>query len=119
MIKEIVDIDVINSFLKEFNTSIDEIGVFSHYKVYIDNTRIVGFLNYDLIYNRIEIDYIYVVESYRKKGIASKLLEELLMEANDNNSAINFYKKNLFNEVANRVSYYGNEDGILMIRELV
>lgn len=132
MIKEIVDIDVINSFLKEFNTSIDEIGVFSHYKVYIDNTRIVGFLNYDLIYNRIEIDYIYVVESYRKKGIASKLLEELLMEANENNcenitlevrksnnSAINFYKKNLFNEVANRVSYYGNEDGILMIRELV
>lgn len=132
MIKEIVDIDVINSFLKEFNTSIDEIGVFSHYKVYIDDTRIVGFLNYDLIYNRIEIDYIYVVESYRRKGIASKLLEELLMEANknncenitlevrkSNNSAINFYKKNLFNEVANRVSYYGNEDGILMIRELV
>lgn len=132
MIKEIVDIDVINSFLKEFNTSIDEIGVFSHYKVYIDDTRIVGFLNYDLIYNRIEIDYIYVVESYRRKGIASKLLEELLMEANknncenitlevrkSNNSAINFYKKNLFNDVANRVSYYGNEDGILMIRELV
>lgn len=132
MIKVIYDINLINSLLKEFNVSINEIGVFSHYNIYVLDNRIFGFLNYDLIYDRIEINYIYVNESCRREGIASKLLDNLLEIAkvnkcnnitlevrNSNKGAIEFYNKNSFKMVAKRDRYYGDEDGILMIRELV
>lgn len=132
MIKEINDVNTINSLLKEFNVSINEIGVFSHYNIYVLDNRIKGFINYDLIYDRVEINYIYVNESSRREGIASKLLDDLLVIAKEhkcnnitlevrtsNNNAIEFYKKNFFKEVTKRDRYYGNEDGILMIRELV
>lgn len=132
MIKEINDLNVINNLLKNFDVTINEMGVFSHYNIYVLDNIILGFLNYDLIYDRIEINYIYVNESSRREGIASKLLNDLFVIAKEhkcnnitlevrtsNNSAIEFYKKNSFKEVAKREKYYGNEDGILMIRELV
>ena len=131
MIKEISDISIINKFLEKFNVSINDIGVFSHYCLYTDGDEIMGFLNYDLIYDRIEIAYIYIEEKYRKKGFASNLIEYLIdiakekkcsnisLEVNENNtSAINLYIKNGFIEVAKREKYYNGEDGILMVREL-
>lgn len=132
MIKEIKDIELINKFLKYFDVSISEIGVYSHYDFYYVDGEPVAFLSYDLIYDRIEIEYIYVLDKYRNNGIASYLMDNLLEIAYTNHcnnitlevrksniSAIKFYQKHNFKEVAYREKYYGNEDGILMIRELV
>ncbi len=130
MIQEIRDIDIINEKLSNFNTSVKEIGVYTKYYSYIENDLIVGFLSFDLIYDRAEINYIFVEEKYRKKGIATKLLNHMLDICNNecnnitlevkesNKSAINFYLKNGFIEVARREKYYQDEDGILMIKEM-
>lgn len=131
MITEIKDIDTINKFLKKFNTSIDNIGVYKHYKILSLDNNIVGFLSYDLIYDRIEIEYIYVNISYRKKGIASMMLDELFKTAKDNNcknitlevkvsnyAARRLYELNGFVDVAIRKNYYLDEDGILMMKEM-
>ena len=130
MIQEIKDIEIINKKLSNFNTSVKEIGVYTKYYGYVDNDFIVGFLSFDFIYDRAEINYIFVEEKYRKKGIATKLLNHMLDICNNecdnitlevkesNKSAINFYLKNGFIEVARREKYYQDEDGILMIKEM-
>jgi len=133
MIKELNDIELINNFLKEFNQSI--INLDDPFKKYIGfeiDCRIVSFLNYSLMYDRIEIEYIYTLKDYRNKNIATKLLEYLIDLGIKNNclnitlevrcsniSAIKFYEKNGFKKVSIRKNYYNNEDGILMLRELV
>lgn len=133
MIEPLNNIEVINSFLKNFNVSITDLS--SPFKKYIGynlDSKIVSFLNYSLIYDRIEIEYIYTDIAYRNKDIASKLIAYLLevglnnkctnitLEVRASNiNAINFYKKNGFKEIAIRKRYYESEDGILMIRELV
>lgn len=130
MIQEIKDIEIINKKLSNFNTSVKEIGVYTKYYGYVDNDSIVGFLSFDFIYDRAEINYIFVEEKYRKKGIATKLLNHMLDICNNecknitlevkesNKSAIKFYLKNGFIEVARREKYYQDEDGILMIKEM-
>lgn len=132
MIKETTDIFLINSFLNKFDTCIDNIGVYSKYIIYYIDEEEVGFLNYDLIYDRIEIDYIFVNERNRRNNIASFLLDYLLEQCKKNKcnsitlevkksniGAIKFYKSKEFKEVAIREKYYENEDGILMIKEML
>ena len=130
MIQEIKDIEIINKKLSNFNTSVKEIGVYTKYYGYVDNDSIVGFLSFDFIYDRAEINYIFVEKDYRQRGIATKLLNYMLdicdnecknitLEVKESNkSAINFYLKNGFIEVARREKYYQDEDGILMIKEM-
>lgn len=131
MIREINDIEKINDLLKKFNVNIKEIGIYSHCYVYEESDMCCGFLYFDYIYDRIEIEYIYVNEENRKKGIASILLDKLMdeskklaclnitLEVNVNNiPAINLYEKYGFKKVAVREKYYGSEDGLLMIREM-
>lgn len=120
MIKETNDIDLINGFLIFFNTEYVD-NPFRKYIVY-DN---IAILVYSEIYDRLEIDYIYVLDEYRNCGIASKLLDYLFSKYNfncslevrcDNIEAINLYKKYDFKIVGIRKKYYGNTDGYLMIR---
>lgn len=133
MITKITDIDTINYFLANFNQK--ETTTKSPFKKYvgysIDNT-IVSFLAYSIIYDRIEIEYIYTLPSYRNKKCASKLLEWLIEKGTNhkcinitlevkksNVNAIKFYQKYDFKEVSIRPNYYNGEDGLLMLRELV
>ena len=100
---------------------------FSKRLEYIENNLSIGFLDYSLIYDRIEIDNIYVLEEYRNKKIGTKLLEYLIqiskqshiinitLEVRESNKvARHLYKKIGFEEVAIRKYYYGDEDAILM-----
>lgn len=132
MINYTEDIKVINSFLLFFNTTIKEIDCFQKFLIYEKDNKNIGFVDFSFIYDRIEINYIYVDSSYRKQQIGSKLLEEIILFANKNNCinitlevnennkvAIKFYEKNKFIKSAVRHNYYGNENGILMIRELI
>ena len=99
---------------------------------YVIEDKVIGYLDYSLIYDRIEIDNFCVLEEYRKNGIGTKLMSYLVSLAISlrvinitlevrvsNNIAINLYKKFGFREVALRIFYYGDEDGILMEKQVM
>ncbi len=127
MIKEITSSSLeLKKFLNENKISIIDNDPFSKFIVYLEDTKIIGFLSYSVIYERAEINYIFVLESYRGKKIASKMLnymfssckicDNITLEVRESNSiAISLYKKFGFKEVAIRENYYNNEDGILMM----
>lgn len=105
---------------------------FIHYLIYQKDNKIVGFLNYSIIYDRIEINQLEVLEEYRKKHIGSLLIEELIsiMDNNhyenitlevrcDNIPAIELYRKYDFKKKAIRRGYYDGIDGILMEKEMI
>ncbi len=125
------EINEIDSLLKPFNYNLEKNlknNIFLKGLVYIDEI-IMGVLIYDLIYDRIEIEYIIVHSDYRRQGIATKLLNNLI-DNNKNRSnitlevrssnvpAIKLYENNGFDKVAIRKNYYGNEDAILMMRKV-
>lgn len=121
MIKETNDVNLINSFLKNFDTKIDS-NPFRKYLIYEECAILV----FSFIYDRLEIDYIYVDTEYRKNNIASKLLEYLFdnykysctLEVRcDNIPAINLYKKFSFEIVSTRKNYYKDIDAYLMLRK--
>lgn len=127
MIKEIEYFsDELNLFLKQSNIDINTNDPFTKNILYIDNNIIIGFLNYSIIYERAELNYIFVIEKYRNKKIASKLLNNMIsnckscdnitLEVRKSNAiAIKLYTNYGFKKVAVRKKYYNNEDGILMM----
>ncbi len=111
--------------LKEFN--VEEKNPFTKYIAYYIDNIVVGYLVYLLIYDRVEIDYIFVKEEYRSRKIASNMLEYLIdiskkqnvfnitLEVRENNeNAIKLYTKYGFKKVAIRKGYYEGIDGLLM-----
>ena len=99
---------------------------------YYEGDKVIGFLNYSLIYDRIEVDNLLVNEENRNMGIGKKLMSYLVcvainnhvvnitLEVRESNMvAINLYKKFGFREVALRKLYYGNENGILMEKQVM
>lgn len=99
---------------------------------YIEDDKVLGALDYSLIYDKMEIDNIIVEETYRNKKIGTKLMSYLVSLAIENrvvnitlevrvsnDIAIKLYKKFGFREVALRKYYYGNEDAILMEKQVM
>ena len=129
------DFETITKYYREFDENsveLFETDPFSHLYVYELDNVIAGFVNYSIIYDRAEINYIYVNENYRGKHIASELMEFLLVDVIDNGclnvtlevseknkAGIELYKKFGFEEKAIRKNYYKDSDGILMMKELV
>lgn len=125
------DLKEVNKLLKNFNYTLTldsfKTNQFLKCIVYEEN-NICGVLLFDYIYDRIEIEYIFVLDEYRNNTIGSKLLKYLENYFNiknitlevraSNNIAINFYKKNGYKISAIRKNYYGSEDGLLMIKNL-
>lgn len=123
------DLNEINNLLKSFNYNIDmsSKNQFLKVLVYVDK-KINGILVYELIYDRIEIDYIIVSERERRKGIATKLIKYLVLNnevdnitlevRSSNHIAIKLYEKQGFKIIATRKNYYKNENGFLMIKKL-
>lgn len=122
------DYDSVIKLLKEFNKGIDLKSNPFYKCIVYDDGIVKGCLLFEEIYDRVEIDYIIVDNSYRRCGIGSKLVAYLVdyckdksnitLEVNENNiSAIGLYKKNGFEVVSKRVGYYNNGDGLLMIRK--
>ena len=124
------DFQEANELLTELNYELEKKSFENHFlKVLIyEDKGIKGILIYQDLIDRLTIDYIVVDKNNREKGIATKLLREMedkhkdalntTLEVRESNiSALNFYKKNGFKEVAIRKKYYKDEDGILMIKE--
>ncbi len=132
------DILLWNMFLTSFkhlnSHDLDEekkYNPYIHYLFYKVDDKIVGFLNYSKIYDRMEINQIEVLEDYRHQHIGSQLIEKLLSIAKDNNIlnitlevrcdnniAVNLYTKYGFIKKAIRQGYYSGIDGILMEKEM-
>lgn len=116
------DIDII--FNKIFNQEL-RLNIYSKIIAYKDK-EIIGFLIYDVIYDRCEIEYIGVLEDYRNMKIGSKLMEYLIkyeknisLEVDINNMyAIKLYEKYGFKKVSIRKNYYNGHDAYLMVREV-
>lgn len=136
MIREFNELDIpfIINRLKYFNVEENMDDIISHpFNKFLicefDNIKI-GFLQYSVYYDRLEIDYILIEDSYRRKGFAKKMLDFLIsmyynsdiknitLEVSEKNiAAISLYKSMEFETVATRGNYYGNgENGILMLR---
>ena len=119
-----------NYVLKNINNDLDN-NPFSYFLLYIENGKIVGFINYYLMYEKIEIANFNVLEEYQNKGIGIKLIEYLINKykgkvdnitlevKKNNNKAIHIYKKMGFIIVAIREKYYNGIDGILMERKMM
>ncbi len=138
MIKELDKNDLIsikeletsfNSVLKNIKSDLDN-NTFSHYLIYLIDKKIVGYINYYLIYERIEIANFNVLEEYQNKGIGSSLIKYLINKyldtdtitlevKSDNSKAIHIYEKMGFKKVAIRRGYYNGIDGILMERKMM
>ena len=137
MIKELInEEDLIKELESSFNYVIKDIKTdllnnpFSNYIVYIDNEKVLGFINYYLMYDRIEIANFNVLEDYQNKKIGTKLLDYLVSKYKgkvdnitlevriDNIKAIHLYKKYGFIEKAIRKNYYDGQDGILFELEM-
>ena len=102
---------------------------FSKEVIYVEKDVVVGYLSYSIMYEKAEINNIYVLNEYRSQGIGSKLLDYLVKKCKicenitlevrkDNINAIYLYKKYGFKEVAIREKYYNGLDGILMMLEV-
>jgi len=115
---ELTDTFSSNPYVKLYTYSVDK--------------KIVAFIQYEDIYDRFELDNIYVLKEYRNRGIASSLMEFMINEGKkkeiinitlevreDNVNAINLYKKYGFTEKAIRNNYYDNCNGILMEKEMM
>lgn len=119
---------------KQKNELINTIESNPYVKLYtysVDN-NIAGLILYEDIYDRFELDNIYVLDRYRNQKIASIMMEFMINEGKnkniqnitlevreDNYKAINLYKKYGFVEKAIRHNYYDNCDGILMEKEMM
>ena len=122
MLKEVNDLDLVNN-LSDYKVSFNQFNKVLGF--FIDDT-IVGFLDYSVIYDRLEVNYIFVKEKYRRQNIAYRLLsyiinnynyENITLEVNINNiKAINLYQKLGFKIIATRPNYYNGVDGYLMER---
>ena len=107
----------LESLLKEDNSFV--------YTYLIDN-KVCGYLMVLDSIDVYEILAIATIEKYRNKGIAQELLDkiktkDIFLEVRESNQvAINFYKKNKFNQISIRKNYYSepNENAIIMKLEV-
>ena len=94
--------------------------------IYLIDDKVFGYLMILDSIDVYEILAIATVEEYRNKGIAQELLDkiktkDIFLEVRESNqTAINFYKKNKFNQISIRKNYYSepNENAIIMKLEV-
>lgn len=104
---------------------------FTKVLVYEKDGKIIGFLMYTELEETVDVVDIVVKEEYRKKRVASCLLDAMFSNLKDsvklltlevrksNNAAISLYKKFGFEIINTRKKYYANqEDAYLMGRRL-
>ena len=121
--------EYLSNNIKEFNIDyLKKENPFLKNYIFLKNNEPIGLISYSLIYDRIELEYIWVHIEHRKKGIASKLMDMMInieaknitLEVNvKNKGAIKLYEKYGFKIVSVREKYYGNDDAYLMIREMM
>lgn len=119
--------EIKNSFI-----SLDQINrefsnnPYAKYLLLKENNKLIGYIYYSDIYDRVEINQFEINSIHRNCGKGNYLLNELIkivekditLEVKETNkNAIHLYEKNGFKKVAIRKGYYNGIDGILMERK--
>lgn len=133
-IEDINKIGEIGSLIKEdFNNKYD-INNFINYEyaviyVYEEDNEIAGFIQLEEHFEILDLINIAVAKKYQGKDIGTKLIEyaisntradKMMLEVRESNlSAIKLYEKTQFKEINRRKKYYGDEDAIIMERNLI
>ena len=99
--------------------------------VYEVNEKIVGYVSVYYFLEEANLQKIAVLESERRKGIATKLIEfaenelksknieSFYLEVNEHNLiAISVYEKLGFEKISTRKNYYGNESAVIFQKKL-
>ena len=123
--------DTVDNFTYELTKKEFSTNPYLKIITYVEKDKIIGFLLYSLIYDRIEIEQFEVITKERRKGIGDKLLKYLIEKyqdtdiknitlevKEDNIVAINIYKKYGFKKVYTREKYYDGINGLLMEKTL-
>ena len=123
--------DTVDNFTYELTKKEFSTNPYLKIITYVEKDKIIGFLLYSLIYDRIEIEQFEVITKERRKGIGDKLLKYLIEKyqdtdiknitlevKEDNIIAINLYKKYGFKKVSTREKYYDGINGLLMEKTL-
>lgn len=129
MINKNIDINELNGIFSKYKKNYEPIITdFTKIYVYEIDKEIVAFIIFSIMYEKCEIIDIFVLDNYRRKGLASILINEILKDydienitlevSKENINAIYLYRKLGFKEVAIRKKYYENNDGILMLKEV-
>jgi len=123
--------DTVDNFTYELTKKEFSTNPYLKIITYVEKDKIIGFLLYSLIYDRIEIEQFEVITKERRKGIGDKLLKYLIEKyqdtdiknitlevKEDNIVAINLYEKYGFKKVSTREKYYDGINGLLMEKTL-
>ena len=123
--------DTVDNFTYELTKKEFSTNPYLKIITYVEKDKIIGFLLYSLIYDRIEIEQFEVITKERRKGIGDKLLKYLIEKyqdtdiknitlevKEDNIVAINLYEKYGFKNVSTREKYYDGINGLLMEKTL-
>lgn len=129
MIEEIKDIKLIENLFKEYKEKYNPIiNDYTFILSYKENDKYVGFLIYQKLYETSDIIDIFVLDSYRNRGIGKALINKMLEDKEikkvtlevkkDNNLGIMLYNSLGFKPVSIRKGYYNGIDAILMLKEV-
>lgn len=128
---EIYPIQDLFSFFNDHSSFEEKKSPFVFQYVYLLDEKVIGFLQYQIIYERAELDYLIIHPDFRRRKIASLLMDFMFMNLpkeilnvtlevrKSNQSAISLYEKYGFKECAVRRGYYQGEDGLLMMKEMM
>ncbi len=96
--------------------------------VYVEDNKVIGFLEYEYHFEITDIINIAVSKKHQNKGVGAVLMnylinntksEKIMLEVCENNeSALNLYKKCGFMEINRRKKYYDCLDAIIMERKI-
>lgn len=114
-------IDLENFISNKLDPFVNEYGYY--------NNDLIGYINFSIIYERVELNYIFIKKEYRNKGFGKELMKyfiefcnnvsNITLEVNVNNiAAIKLYESFGFEKIAIRKNYYNNDDAILMKKEM-
>ena len=129
--KEIVNLGTIIN--KDFRMLYNKGSLYNEYTkilTYKIDDKIIAFIQYEELYETINIINVVVDNDYRKKGIASLLLNHFLLNVpkktknimlevrEDNIPAIRLYTKYGFKVINTRKKYYNDKDAYIMERRI-
>ena len=128
---EFDDIEIVNNLIGDKNYIVNDYELSKNAYVFVKNGEVIAFISYQILYERAELNYIFVKKDERKKGIASNLIENMIdeclkknvetidLEVNSlNENAIKLYEKYDFKVVNIRPKYYAGVDALLMMKEV-
>ncbi|KAB8030792.1 GNAT family N-acetyltransferase [Fluviispira multicolorata] len=127
----------LNSFENFFNQCIhvNNEKYFSNFYAIFEENKLIAFLNMNIIMNESEMDYLFVNNDYRRRGISELLLNifeysnkylgnfqvnKIILEVGENNiAASSFYTKLGFLKIAVRNKYYKNMENAFVMEKIL